>query len=70
MKTITIDFTKTPAEISDKILGHQGEHNRTRLVITPPAEMAEDPNIIATLYVIRSELIRLLIRKSATKLTQ
>lgn len=47
MKTITIDFTKTPAEISDKILGHQGEHNRTRLVITPPAEMAEDPNIIS-----------------------
>ncbi len=47
MKTITIDFTKTPAEISDRILGYQGEHNRTELIITPPAEMAEDPNIIS-----------------------
>ncbi len=47
MKTITIDFTKTPAEISDRILGHQGEQNRTELIITPPAEMAENPDIIS-----------------------
>lgn len=47
MKTITIDFTKTPAEISDKILGHQGEHKHTKLIITPPAEMTENPDIIS-----------------------
>lgn len=47
MKTVTIDFTKTPAEISDRILGHQGEKNRTRLIITPPAEMTDEPKVIS-----------------------
>lgn len=42
MRSITIDFTKSPVEISSMILGHKGEKNATQLVITPPAEMSSE----------------------------
>lgn len=45
MKTITIDFTKTPVEISDNVLGNQGEHNATELLITPPSEMSNNAKV-------------------------
>ncbi len=47
MKTITIDFTKSPVEVSDRILGYQGEKNATELVITPPAEMSENADVVS-----------------------
>lgn len=47
MRSITIDFTKSPVEISSTILGRKGENNATQLVITPPAEMSsEDSGVV------------------------
>lgn len=45
MSKVTIDFTKTPVEISSHILGKQGEHNATELIITPPTKMSENEKI-------------------------
>lgn len=47
MRTIHIDFTKSPVEISNMTLGKQGEHNATELKIIPPAEMSENEKIIS-----------------------
>lgn len=47
MRKVTIDFTKTPVEISSISLGNQGEKNATELIITPPVEMSENENIIS-----------------------
>ncbi len=48
MRSITIDFTKSPVEISNTILGRRGEKNATQLVITPPAEMSsEDSGVVS-----------------------
>lgn len=46
MRKVTIDFTKSPVEISNRILGKQGEHNATELVITPPIEMTANEKIV------------------------
>lgn len=42
MRSITIDFTKSPISISNMVLGRKGEKNATQLIITPPTEMAAD----------------------------
>lgn len=47
MRTVHIDFTKSPVEISNMTLGKQGEHNATELKIIPPAEMSENEKIIS-----------------------
>jgi hypothetical protein len=47
MRSITIDFTKSPIEISEAVLGHKGEKNATQLIIKPPTEMsAPDSGIV------------------------
>lgn len=47
MRTINIDFTKSPVEISDMELGHQGEHNATELTVIPPTEMSQNSKIVS-----------------------
>ena len=45
MKQITIDYTVSPASVSDEILGHQGESLATELAVKLPAEMINDGSI-------------------------
>lgn len=45
MKQITIDYTVSPASVSDKILGNQGESLATELAVKLPAEMINDSSI-------------------------
>ena len=45
MKQITIDYTVSPASVSDKILGNQGESLATELAVKLPAEMINDGSI-------------------------
>ncbi len=55
MRTFQIDFLNTENPLPDgNILGNQGEHNATVLVITPPAEMTANESI--TSYRIAFEL--------------
>ena len=41
MKTARIDFTKINPMVDGFIVGRIGEHNATKLLITPPADMQE-----------------------------
>lgn len=55
MRQFHIDFTGTENTLPDgNILGNQGEHNATELIITPPQEMTDNENI--TSYRIAFEL--------------
>ena len=45
MSEVTINFAASPVEISSMILGKQGEHNATTLIITPTAEMTANDDI-------------------------
>ena len=55
MRTFRIDFSNESNPLTDgDVLGNQGEHNATIIVITPPAEMTENENI--TSYRIAFEL--------------
>ncbi len=45
MRTITIDFTAENNLPNGSILGKQGEHNATELIIKPPAEMLNYENL-------------------------
>lgn len=45
MKTIRIDFTKINPLVDGFIVGKIGEHNATKLLITPPADMQENGDI-------------------------
>ena len=45
MKQITIDYTVSPASVSDEILGNQGESLATELAVKLPAEMINDGSI-------------------------
>ena len=45
MKQITIDYTVSPASVSDEILGNQGESLATELVVKLPPEMINDGSI-------------------------
>lgn len=45
MATIRIDFSSSNILPDGYIVGKMGEHNATTLVITPPPEMAANPNV-------------------------
>ena len=45
MKQINIDYTVSPASVSDEILGNQGESLATELIVKLPAEMINDGSI-------------------------
>ena len=45
MKQITIDYTVSPASVSDEILGNQGESLATELAVKLPPEMINDGSI-------------------------
>lgn len=45
MKQIRIDFTKHNPLVDGFIIGRIGEHNATKLLITPPADMQENGDI-------------------------
>lgn len=60
MRTLRIDFSAENMLPDGEYIGRMGEHNATRLIITPPAEMAECDAIVnyVAAFVTEGKIIR------------